>query len=141
MKMRVGVVAIITNTKDEILLCKMPVNRGAYPGQWALPGGGIEAGEKMWHALKREILEEVGLQIQDIEPFWFQDDERDKIHPEKATERLYMIHLVFDARAVDDLVTLDDQEFEAFAWVGKDKVGTYDLNDATLMTFEKKGWI
>ena len=53
MKARVIVVSVIRNKKGEILLCKMPENRGVYPGQWALPGGGIEEGEKMEEALHR----------------------------------------------------------------------------------------
>ncbi|VEB56789.1 Pyrimidine deoxynucleoside triphosphate (dYTP)pyrophospho hydrolase YfoO [Salmonella enterica subsp. enterica] len=40
------------------LLCKMADNRGVFPGQWALSGGGVEPGERIEEALRREIREE-----------------------------------------------------------------------------------
>jgi nucleoside triphosphatase len=140
MKMRIGAVGIIRNLKGEVLLCKMPKNRGAYPGKWAIPGGGIEPEETMREALKREIKEEVGLEVTHIEPDSFDDDTVDKIGRDGKTERLYMIHLVFDCEAVNDTVVIND-EFEEYAWVKPEKVKEYDLNDATVKTFTKKGWM
>ena len=45
-----------------VLLAK----RGQEPakGTWSLPGGAVELGEKVLDALKREIREEVGIQIE-----------------------------------------------------------------------------
>ncbi|MDI5349372.1 NUDIX domain-containing protein, partial [Salmonella enterica subsp. enterica serovar Kentucky] len=40
------------------LLCKMADNRGVFPGQWALSGGGVEPGERIEEALRREVREE-----------------------------------------------------------------------------------
>ena len=42
---RVIVVGIVQNELGEYLICKMPQGRGVFPGQWGLPGGGIEEGE------------------------------------------------------------------------------------------------
>jgi ADP-ribose pyrophosphatase YjhB (NUDIX family) len=50
---RVSLKVIIRNATDEVLLVK---ENG--PG-WSLPGGGIDHGEKIDHALKRELYEEV----------------------------------------------------------------------------------
>ncbi len=52
------------------LLCKMADNRGVFPGQWALSGGGVEPGERIEEALRREIREELGEQLilSDITP-------------------------------------------------------------------------
>jgi nucleoside triphosphatase len=63
MRMRVTVSGLIYNSEGEVLLCKMPENRGAYPGQWAIPGGGIDEGEMIRETLIREMKEEVGLEV------------------------------------------------------------------------------
>ena len=131
---------IIRNEKGEILLCKMPINRGAYPGQWAIPGGGIEEGEKIRETLVRELREEVGLEVADIDPFSFDDDVREKINKDGSKEKLYLIHLVFECLAIGEEVKIND-EFEEYAWVKPEKVIDYDLNEATVKTFKIKGWV
>ena len=57
----VGVGGVIFDG-DSVLLAK----RGQEPakGTWSLPGGAVELGEKVVDALKREIQEEVGIEIE-----------------------------------------------------------------------------
>lgn len=47
----------------KILLLKEPK---ALSGQWELPGGGLDFGEEIHKALKREIEEETGLPVKNI---------------------------------------------------------------------------
>lgn len=54
----VSVAALVTNEKNEILLVKSPW-RG-----WEYPGGLIEPGERFEAALKREIREESGVEVE-----------------------------------------------------------------------------
>lgn len=56
-----SVVGISFNDKKEILLVK----RGVEPdiGSWCLPGGFIEMGETSEQAVKRELLEETGVNV------------------------------------------------------------------------------
>jgi len=58
---RVIAVGIVQNEKGQCLICKKPVALGVFPGQWGLPGGGIDDGETIEISLRRELREEVGL--------------------------------------------------------------------------------
>lgn len=58
--------AIIKNKKGEILLLKRSKENKHYIGKWQLPGGKVEFGEKIDLAIKREILEEIGIKYKDI---------------------------------------------------------------------------
>lgn len=40
------------------------------PNQWGLPGGRVEAGETPILAAQRELLEETGLAVPGLQPFW-----------------------------------------------------------------------
>jgi ADP-ribose pyrophosphatase YjhB (NUDIX family) len=57
----VGVGAVIFDGASVLL-----AQRGQEPakGTWSLPGGAVELGEKLVDALKREILEEIGIEIE-----------------------------------------------------------------------------
>jgi len=138
MKTRIIVVPIITNTHDELLLCKMPTNRGVFPGQWGLPGGGVEPGEKVHDALHREIQEELGIPITRATPWSFRDDVQDKLYPDGHQDSVYMIYLIFECRTDAQTIHLN-AEFEAYAWVRPEDLGNYNLNSATRMTFQQKG--
>ncbi len=57
---KVAVIGLITSA-EHVLLIRRGVDPGK--GQWALPGGYMDAGEMPQEALHREILEEVGLEV------------------------------------------------------------------------------
>lgn len=137
---RIIVVGVIQNEKDEYLICRKPLTRGVFPGQWALPGGGIEPGERMQDALRREIREEVGLEVAEIRPLFFRDGQYPKLFPDGSSREIYMIFLLFACRATSPTVTLGD-EFEAHAWVPGTILAKYDLNEETKWTFQQMGVI
>jgi 8-oxo-dGTP diphosphatase len=68
--------AIILDENDRILLCRFEFARdGRQVVVWATPGGGVEPGESLLAALRRELMEEVGLQIDHQAPphVWHQE--------------------------------------------------------------------
>ncbi len=59
------IVSALIYSKDNKLLMgkKDPKQGGVYNDCWHIPGGGVDSGEEKLEALKREILEEVGINI------------------------------------------------------------------------------
>ncbi|MBI3033140.1 NUDIX domain-containing protein [Candidatus Woesearchaeota archaeon] len=62
----VGCGAVILNEKNEVLLMKRGKACRSKVGWWSIPGGAVEFFEKIEDALKREVKEEVGLDIEII---------------------------------------------------------------------------
>lgn len=64
---RINVAAVIVNEDGKILYCQRSDQKKFLPGDWHLPGGKVEDGETYEIALKREIKEELNLDISNME--------------------------------------------------------------------------
>jgi len=62
----VSAAAVITNAEGKVLLLNHLLR--PYSG-WGLPGGFLTAREQAEDAIKRELLEETGIAIEDVEMF------------------------------------------------------------------------
>ncbi len=60
----VGCGALIVNDKNETLLFKRGIKSRNQAGYWSKPGGTVEFGEKIEDAIRREIKEELGVDIE-----------------------------------------------------------------------------
>jgi 8-oxo-dGTP pyrophosphatase MutT (NUDIX family) len=65
---RRGVVAVISRA-DRLLVIRRSKNVAA-PGRLCFPGGGIEDGENEVEALRRELLEELSVEVQPVRCVW-----------------------------------------------------------------------
>ncbi len=59
-------VGVLINPAGALLLGQRPEGK-PYAGYWEFPGGKIEAGETLFEALKRELLEEIDVVIDDAQ--------------------------------------------------------------------------
>lgn len=59
-----GVSVVITNLGGDVLLLKHSYG----PDVWSLPGGGLKTGEDPLAAARREVREELGVELARIEP-------------------------------------------------------------------------
>lgn len=93
---KIGAGAIVL-VGERVLLVKL--NYGPAKGQWALPGGRVEAGEKIHEAVAREILEETGVvaEPEDIVAV------RQRLMPSGLTD----IYFLFRARVLRECAEAD----------------------------------
>jgi mutator protein MutT len=58
----IQVVAALIYQGGRLLVCQRR-EEGPFPLKWEFPGGKVEGGEEGWAALRRELLEELGIEI------------------------------------------------------------------------------
>lgn len=68
---RVIVVGVVQDCQGRYLICRKAGERGVFAGRWGLPGGGIEPGERMGAALRRELREEIGIEVGQVQARFF----------------------------------------------------------------------
>lgn len=88
-----GAIGIIRNARSQIVLVK---RSGMHAG-WALPGGTVEEGEDFSAAFRREISEEIGVSLDDVNLF---ELERKKFISPQG-ERFDFLLAVFEARMLE----------------------------------------
>src|SRR5258706_15931809 len=66
------VAAVIFNERGEFLLAQRPPGK-VYAGYWEFPGGKVEPGEDAITALKRELHEELGIDVTVAYPWLTRD--------------------------------------------------------------------
>jgi 8-oxo-dGTP diphosphatase len=83
-------VSAILRWRDRVLLC-----RHEKPGKeyWLLPGGGVNSGESLVDALRRELAEEVG--IDDQGPVEGPVAIVDSISPVRSFAPKHVVHIIF----------------------------------------------
>ncbi len=86
------------------------------PGLWDVPGGTVEAGEVMEDALKREVLEESGLQIEVKHPLFIYTNLGSL--PEKQ-----YFQSVYLCSFVGGDVVLSPEEHDEFQWLTLEEIG------------------
>ena len=115
----VALVGLI-NEKNEVLI-SLRKNRGDYNNCWEFPGGKVEEGETVDHALVREIKEELSIDISSdcVAPLTFAVDYN-------GTEQtILMLHVCRKWRGTP--VSLLGQNLE---WVRPVKLGDYEMPQA-----------
>ena len=61
-------VGVLIDAQGNFLLTSRPEGK-VYAGYWEFPGGKLEAGESVEQALRRELHEELGIEVDAIEPW------------------------------------------------------------------------
>jgi 8-oxo-dGTP pyrophosphatase MutT (NUDIX family) len=136
MECRVIATAIIEKN-GKLLFGQKPKNIGPYPNTWHLLGGGVKLGEEsLFDAIKREIREEAGIEISDVERVSFDED----YEPNKSGEMTHYIFLVFKAKHKSGEAKASDDVTE-LRWFGKSDLGKVAHTRPSIKLFKELGYI
>jgi len=126
----VGVGAIIL--RDSEILLEKRGNRPAQ-GQWTIPGGVVEVGESLEHALARETKEETGLDVESDELI----DVVDQVHLDKENQIEYHYVIIDYVVKVKVGEPRPGSDANALKWVSLNEVEGYDLTPSFRRFFVK----
>ncbi|MBS1704946.1 MAG: NUDIX domain-containing protein [Armatimonadetes bacterium] len=113
---RVAVYGIIHDERG-MLLCRLLPGEPHF-GRWTLPGGGVDFGEDLRTALRREVFEETGLEVEvgdvlNAHSQYFQNPESE----------VYAVRILFAARVVGGTLTPEaDGTTDCCAFIPLDEV-------------------
>lgn len=106
---------LIENDEGKMLLIKSPL-RG-----WEIPGGQVEAGETITDALKREVKEETGMDIEVGALTSVHSNISNRVQPDGVTPIGSIVSFEFTGRAVSGELATSDESLEV-GWFERDKV-------------------
>lgn len=116
MKTKIVLTGILKDN-DYLLIIKRSENDDFYPGAWEFPGGHLEEGELLKEGLKRELLEEIGFDL-DMNPIITH------YFDELETKNHELIHYI----EIDFIINVDKDEVDVklgnehidYKWVKKE---------------------
>ncbi|HEY4698746.1 MAG TPA: NUDIX domain-containing protein [Nitrososphaerales archaeon] len=115
--------ALIINNIGQILL----VRSYKWQNLLSVPGGHIEVGESAEEAVKREVKEEVGLDVEPIKLLLLQQ----AIYPKNFNLHRHFIFLDYLCKSISSEVKLDNREIQSYEWSSPEEAISKDLEEYT----------
>ncbi len=120
---------LIVNDEGKILLTRSH----KWFDKYTLPGGHIELGETMVDAVRREVKEEVGLDVDVVEFLLHQE----AIFASEFYKKKHFIFFDFYCRSGKQEVKLDNHELQEYVWVYPGQAFNLDLDSFTKKTLQR----
>ncbi len=120
----------------QLLLCHRSPQRRWYPDVWDFPGGHVRPGERPEDALRREVNEELGAELEDVEgpPVLHRTD------PLTGLDLTVWV----SRRWRGSIANLEPDEHDAIGWFGKEQLGGLSFADPSyleiLQNLLSHGW-
>lgn len=136
MKSRV-VTGVLIEKDGSYLFGRKRKNVGPYPNTWVMIGGGLDLDkESIEEGIRRETLEEAGLEIRNLKRLSFDED----TEPDKNGTETHYLFLVYTASYLSGIERPGDDVVE-LKWIKKTDFNKYPMSRPTVKLFREIGWI
>ena len=106
----VGATLLVLNKKNHLLMIKRTDNN-----RWGVPGGAMELGESLEETVKREVREEIGVDVKDLELFGvYSGQELYYKYPSGA--EVYNVSVVYIIRNFNEEVIVNPDEHSEYKY-------------------------
>ena len=106
----VGATLLALNQKNHLLMIKRTDNN-----RWGVPGGAMELGESLEETVKREVREEIGVDVKDLELFGvYSGQELYYKYPNGA--EVYNVSVVYIIRNFNEEVIVNPDEHSEYKY-------------------------
>jgi ADP-ribose pyrophosphatase YjhB (NUDIX family) len=109
--------------------------RGKQPlmGWWSLPGGAVETGERLVEAMRREVREETGLEIEPVRVI----EIFERLMPDGEGKPEYHYVLIDYLCEIRGGTEQAGDDVCALAWVKESDLGSYQITEGTVGVIRK----
>lgn len=129
------IVSALIKCQDKYLFIKQNKEGGAYQDCLHIVGGGLEDNETLDEAIKREVMEEVHIELDEVTPFDFDSD----ITMYKG-EMTQLIFLRYTAE-IKNFTGYPDSDAKEIIWLSKEEILNYKHNEPSIRFLKKLGFI
>lgn len=140
--------ALLVSSDNRLFMgMKDPKKGGVYSDCWHIPGGGTEEGEDLESALKREIFEEVGIDISHFKIKLIDDKGKGESIKQLKNGETVMCYMQFNVFRVDipkksdEIIVKLTDDLVKYVWVDIDKLSNYKLTPPSTILFKRIGWL
>lgn len=134
------VVIWIMNKQGEILLQKRAITKKHNPDKWGLTAGHVDAGEDVKNAAKREILEEIGVNIEDLKSICITKDEEKHLNCNQYNNCFVYHFFVIVDYDVNDY-KIQEEELSKVEYITLENLDNIVKNKDDNYTFSKRDYM
>ncbi len=125
------IVSILIKCKDKYLFIEQNKNDSAYPDSLHIVGGGIEDNETPEQAIKREVLEEVNIELDKVTPYDFDSDIL--MYKGKLTQLIFLRYTA----EIKEICGSPASDAKKILWLDKKEILNYKHTEPSIRLLKK----
>lgn len=129
------IVSALIKCQNKYLFIKQNKEGGIYQDCLHIVGGGLEENETLEEAIKREVMEEVHIELDKVNPFDFDSDIT--MYKGQMTQLIFLRYTA----EIKDFIGYADSDAKEMLWLSKEEILDYKHNEPSMRFLKKLGLI